>query len=83
MVMITIIKPNENNKTRMEKTEQLKSILTDLDNRELTKHQAHDLICVLFSVVVPKGTLTMCHARTGKECIKPTSCQAFGCNKQM
>ena len=35
----------------MEKTEQLKSILTDLDNRELTKHQAHDLICVLFSVV--------------------------------
>lgn len=34
----------------MEKTEQLKSILTDLDNRELTKHQAHDLICVLFSV---------------------------------
>ena len=42
---------NENNKTRMEKTEQLKSILTDLDNRELTKHQAHDLICVLFSVV--------------------------------
>ena len=48
---------NGNNKTRMEKTEQLKSILTDLDNRELTKHQAHDLICVLFSVVVPKGTL--------------------------
>ena len=35
----------------MEKTEQLKSILTDLDNREITKHQAHDLICVLFSVV--------------------------------
>jgi len=34
----------------MEKTEQLKSILTDLDNKELTKHQAHDLICVLFSV---------------------------------
>jgi hypothetical protein len=38
----------------MEKTEQLKSILTDLDNRELTKHQAHDLICVLFSVVASK-----------------------------
>jgi len=51
------IKHNENNKTSMEKTEQLKSILTDLDNRELTKHQAHDLICVLFSIVVPKGTL--------------------------
>ena len=34
----------------MEKIEQLKSILTDLDNKELTKHQAHDLICVLFSV---------------------------------
>ena len=31
----------------MEKTEQLKSILTELDNKELTKHQAHDLICVL------------------------------------
>ncbi len=40
-------------------------------------------LLALFSVVVPKGTLTMCHARTGKECIKPTSCQAFGCNKQM
>jgi hypothetical protein len=24
-----------------------------------------------------------CWTRTGKECIKPTSCQAFGCNKQM
>ena len=49
--MSFLIAYNENNKTRMEKTEQLKSILTDLDNRELTKHQAHDLICVLFSVV--------------------------------
>jgi predicted transcriptional regulator len=57
MSLVKIINANENNKTRMEKTEQLKSILTDLDNRELTKHQAHDLICVLFSVVVPKGTL--------------------------
>jgi len=37
--------------------EQLKSILTDLDNRELTKHQAHDLICVLFSVSNNEGKL--------------------------
>lgn len=27
---------------------QLQSILTDLENREITKHQAYDLILVLF-----------------------------------
>ena len=27
--------------------------------------------------------LPMCHCRTGKECVNPSSCQAFGCNKQM
>ena len=44
----------------MEKTEQLKSILTDLDNKELTKHQAHNLICVLFSVVGQSEQLCTC-----------------------
>ena len=34
----------------MKKTEQLKGILTDLDNKKITKHQAHELICVLFEV---------------------------------
>jgi len=48
---------NENNKTRMEKTQQLKGILTDLDNKELTKHQAHFLICDLFSVSITEGKL--------------------------
>lgn len=32
------------------KSESLKSILTDLDNKELTKHQAHELICTLLDV---------------------------------
>ena len=32
-------------------SEQLQSILTDLDNKEITKHQAYDLILVLFDVV--------------------------------
>ena len=31
--------------------EQLQSILTDLDNKAITKHQAYDLILVLFDVV--------------------------------
>jgi len=31
--------------------EQLKSILTDLENKAITKHQAYDLILVLFDVV--------------------------------
>tara|TARA_R110000851_G_scaffold304879_1_gene462811 strand:+ start:406 stop:666 length:261 start_codon:yes stop_codon:yes gene_type:complete len=56
-------------KVRKERTEEIK--------------QLDKSLLILSSVVVPKGTLTMCHARTGKECIKPTSCQAFGCNKQM
>lgn len=30
--------------------EQLQSILTDLDNKAITKHQAYDLILVLFDV---------------------------------
>ena len=30
--------------------EQLQSILTDLDNKVITKHQAYDLILVLFDV---------------------------------
>lgn len=30
---------------------QLKSILTDLDNKVITKHQAYDLILVLFGVI--------------------------------
>lgn len=50
------------NKTRMENTEQLKSILTDLDNRELTKHQAHDLICVLFSVS-PRYSISLVYVK--------------------
>jgi len=29
---------------------QLQSILTDLDNKAITKHQAYDLILVLFDV---------------------------------
>ncbi len=31
---------------------QLQSILTDLDNKAITKHQAYDLILVLFDVSV-------------------------------
>jgi hypothetical protein len=34
-------------------------------------------------IVVTREEIHMCHARKGKECIKPTSCKAFGCNKQM
>jgi hypothetical protein len=30
--------------------EQLQSILTDLDNKAITKHQAYDLILVLFDI---------------------------------
>lgn len=30
--------------------EQLQSILTDLDNKVITKHQAYDLILVLFDI---------------------------------
>lgn len=36
----------------METKEQLKSILTDLENKELTKHQAYELILILFNVSV-------------------------------
>lgn len=33
----------------MDELEQLKSILSDLENKEITKHQAHHLICILFN----------------------------------
>ena len=42
---------------------QLQSILTDLDNKEITKHQAYDLILVLFDVsesVEPVREGTVC-----------------------
>jgi hypothetical protein len=53
----------------MEKTEQLKSILTDLDNRELTKHQAHELICILFNVGnCADDKLTQCMIGRDAEC---------------
>tara|TARA_R110000772_G_scaffold132419_3_gene240953 strand:- start:403 stop:651 length:249 start_codon:yes stop_codon:yes gene_type:complete len=57
--------------------EKLEDFILDL----MKKDRAEQLL--IHSVVVPQGTLPMCHARKGKECIKPTSCQAFGCNKPM
>lgn len=38
--------------------EQLQSILTDLENKEITKHQAYDLILVLFDV--SKNEVAVC-----------------------
>ena len=40
--------------------EQLQSILTDLDNKAITKHQAYDLILVLFDVSKAKHTFCKC-----------------------
>lgn len=42
--------PNENNKTRMEKTEELRQILQELKYGEKGINKAHHKICVLFGV---------------------------------
>ncbi len=44
------IKPNGINKNSIRIMETLKSILTDLDNKKITKHQAYSLILGLFDV---------------------------------
>ena len=67
----------------MDMKKDIQEVIEQFTYGNLSIEQASSEILGLFNVVVPKGTLTMCHARTGKECIKPTSCQAFGCNKQM
>ncbi len=48
--------------------EQLQSILNDLDNKAITKHQAYDLILVLFDVV-RRSEQVYCR------CIKPDKVQ--------
>ena len=48
--------------------EQLQSILTDLDNKAITKHQAYDLILALFDVVGQSEQLVCEHKYQDNVC---------------
>ena len=58
--------------------EQLQSILTDLDNKAITKHQAYDLILVLFDV---SNSACSCRPNTDLYCKTITYCNK--CHKEV
>lgn len=58
--------------------EQLQSILTDLDNKVITKHQAYDLILVLFDV---SNSVCSCRPNTDLYCKTITYCNK--CHKEV
>lgn len=62
--------------------EQLQSILTDLDNKAITKHQAYDLILVLFDVVGRSEQLVCEHPDEAIIRDKPTD-YCMACNRNI
>ena len=60
----------------MEKQKKLQDILTDLENKKIFKHEAEDLICVLFGVSKPlRDGWYMCKkCNTVQECLNADKC---------
>jgi hypothetical protein len=74
---------NVKNKSSMTTENKIKCVLMDFEINKITLREATKQILLLLNVVGQSEQLHECSHRKGKECIKPSSCSAFGCNKPM